>query len=73
MPTIAEQLKEEGRVEGMLKGIEKGVEKGELIGQIRELQGVLGETVISRDELMRADIRQLRLTAKALASRVSKR
>ena len=60
MPTIAEQLRQEGR------------EEGELIGQIRTLEGILGRELSSRETLSALPREELKRMADELAADVRK-
>ena len=70
MPTIAEQLIQEGMEKGLEKGIEKGFEQGQLIGRIHLCERLLDRPLTPRDELNGLAPEELGQRADELEARV---
>ena len=77
MPTIAEQLIQEGLERGLEQGLEQGLElgrtEGALIGRIQTLAEILGRSVGSFEELAARDEAELRQLAEELKAAVDQR
>jgi flagellar biosynthesis/type III secretory pathway protein FliH len=69
MPTIAEQLKQEG----LEQGLERGRTEGALIGRIQTLAEMLGRSIGSFEELSARDESELRQLAEELKAAVDQR
>jgi predicted transposase/invertase (TIGR01784 family) len=61
------------REEGMEEGMEKGIEKGTLIGKIQTLQEILGDAVMSSDDLHETSLPDLAQRLSALQERLRTR
>jgi predicted transposase/invertase (TIGR01784 family) len=61
---------EQGIEKGIEQGIEKGIEKGSLLGRIQTLQELLGDIVLTSQELQTWEVDRLRRTAESLQARL---
>lgn len=75
------QAREEGWQEGLQKGRQealeedwrKGLQEGELLGGIKLLQSLLGDTPATNEELLELGIDRLRVLERELRERLSER
>lgn len=63
----------EGQQEGLKEGLKEGLEKGQLIGQMKLLQGFLGEAIAVEEEMMAKSVAELTSLRDQLQSRFSSR